>query len=66
MKKCTMAGLKYCRGRGMSTDNPAWTEGMKERLLRQDLNPIRLMALFALPLRGSEVKQVTNGEFYGR
>lgn len=66
MKQCTMAELKDKRGSGASTGEEGWTEGMKERLLRQDLNPIRLMALFALPLRGSEVKQVTNGEFYGR
>lgn len=47
--------------RGVEVCTPAISQNDRftERLLKQDLNPIRVMTFFALGLRGSELKQVT-------
>lgn len=66
VKDCTIKGMQHFRGSGALTEAPAFQGGLRERLLRQDLNPVRKIALFALGLRGSELKQVSEGEFYGR
>ena len=37
---------------------------LEERLLKQDLNPIRLISVFALPLRGKGLREVTKSYSY--
>ena len=55
----TKADGQESRTQGLPVGNAAFSLELTERLMKQDLNPVKVMKFFALGLRGNSLKQVT-------
>ena len=58
-KDNNVAAEKNSRTQGLPVGNAAFSLELTERLMKQDLNPVKVMKFFALGLRGNSLKQVT-------